>query len=209
VLSVAGTLTVKLDPMRYLRNSNQENAGLLNPLGGPPVFPPLSTDELEGGDLLDKSQWPVSMDPREQTRRAVYIYVKRSFAFPMFATFDAPDSALSCGRRQSTTVAPQSLALMNGQVIQNQARAFAARLIQEHGDDASAWVEHAWMLALARKPTPEELRKNLEFLETLAQSEQDTKWAPENTGDVSQQRAAALSKLCLAIFNLNEFLYVD
>ncbi|MBM3776548.1 MAG: DUF1549 domain-containing protein, partial [Acidobacteria bacterium] len=42
VLATAGTLTTKTDPMRFLRSSNQTNAGLLNPMGGPPVFPPLS-----------------------------------------------------------------------------------------------------------------------------------------------------------------------
>jgi hypothetical protein len=209
VLSVAGTLTAKLDPMRYLRNSNQENPGLLNPMGGPPVFPSLSEDEMAGGDLLDKSQWPVSIDPRERTRRAVYIYVKRSFGFPMFTTFDAPDSALSCGRRQSTTVAPQSLALMNGEMIQSQALALAARLIRERGDDATAWVERAWMLALGRRPSADELRKNLEFLELLEKTGGDSKWTPDEPGSVPAVRAAALAKLCLALFNLNEFLYVD
>jgi hypothetical protein len=164
---------------------------------------------MGGGDLLDKSQWPVSIDPRERTRRAVYIYVKRSFGFPMFATFDAPDSALSCGRRQSTTVAPQSLALMNGQMIQSQARALAGRLIRERGDNAPEWVERAWSLALGRRPSAEEMSKNLEFLEMLEQTGEDSKWAPEETGSVTRARAAALAKLCLALFNLNEFLYVD
>ncbi|MBM3775917.1 MAG: DUF1553 domain-containing protein, partial [Acidobacteria bacterium] len=165
-------------------------------------------DELEGGDLLDKTQWPVSLDAAEHTRRAVYLYVKRSFLFPMFNTFDAPDAALSCGRRQSTTVAPQSLALLNGHLIQRQARALAGRLIRERGDDPAAWIERAWMLALGRLPGAAEKQKNLEFLEALEKAD-PAGWVPEDAGPVSTARAAALAKLALAVFNLNEFVYVD
>jgi hypothetical protein len=217
ILSVAGTLRSETDPLKYLRPLKQINPALLNPMGGPPVFPPLSQDEREGGDLLEKSQWPDSLDPQEHTRRGVYVYVKRSFTLPMFKTFDAPDSSLSCERRQSTTVAPQSLALLNNEFVHRQARAFAVRLLQESGDDLSTCVERAWLLALSRLPTEEEKRRNLEYLGKLEQSwmadegrkETATKWLPDSLKRVSPARAEALAKLCLAIFNLNEFLYVD
>jgi hypothetical protein len=195
VHAVAGTLTTKTDPMRFLRKSAQSDAGLLNPMGGPPAFPPLSTDEMEGGDLLDRSQWPVSPDPEDHTRRAVYVYVKRSFPYPMFSTFDAPDAALSCGRRQSTTVAPQSLALMNSETMQRQARAFAALLLRQAPDNSDEWIELAWLRAFARKPDHEERHRSRELLHSLERS--------------SAARSAALTKLCLSLFNLNEFIYVD
>jgi hypothetical protein len=195
VHAVTGTLTVKSEPMRYLRKSAQPDAGLMNPFGGPPVFPPLSTDEMEGGDLLDKSQWPVSPDPRDHTRRAVYIYVKRSFPFPILNAFDSPDAALSCGRRQSTTVAPQSLALMNGNVMQRQAEAFAVSLIDEAGNDLGKLVDRAWQRTLARTPESVERESSLALLRSFEK--------PGTTQTV------AVSKFCLAMLNLNEFLYVD
>ena len=68
------------------------------------------------------NQWPVSLDPAEHDRRSVYLYVKRSFPYPMFAIFDAPDSAVSCPRRDTTTVAPQALALLNSEFMLAQAR---------------------------------------------------------------------------------------
>jgi uncharacterized protein DUF1553/uncharacterized protein DUF1549/cytochrome c len=216
VLSVAGTLNLNADPLKYYRPLKQINPALLNEAGGPPFFPPLSLDEREGGDLLEKSQWPDSLDPDEQTRRGIYVYVKRSFSFPMFKTFDAPDASLSCERRQNTTVAPQSLALMNNEFIHRQARAFAVRLLRERGDDPSACIESAWLLALSRLPTEQEKRKNLEFLLTLEQkSINDGKHPdapnglPEQLRTVSSARLEALAKLCLTIFNLNEFLYID
>jgi Protein of unknown function (DUF1553)/Protein of unknown function (DUF1549)/Planctomycete cytochrome C len=216
VLAVAGTLNLKADPLKYYRPLKQINPALLNESGGPPVFPPLSLDEREGGDLLDKSQWPDSLDPNEQTRRGVYVYVKRSFAFPMFKTFDAPDSSLSCERRQNTTVAPQSLTLMNDEFIHRQGRAFAVRLLSENGDNLSACIEKAWLLALNRLPTEEEKRKNLEFILRLerrwtndGKNGETLNWLPEQLRTISPARAEALAKFCLTIFNLNEFLYVD
>ena len=195
VHAVAGTLTVKSDPMRFLRKSAQPDAGLMNPLGGPPAFPPLSTDEMEGGDLLDKSQWPVSPDARDHTRRAVYIYVKRSFPFPILSAFDTPDAALSCGRRQSTTVAPQSLAMMNSSVMQRQAEAFAASLLRDAGDDSVALVDLAWQRTVARKPDAAERESSLALLGAFTQP--------------GAAKSVAVSKFCMGLFNLNEFLYVD
>lgn len=134
--------------------------------------------------------------------------MKRSFSFPLFNTFDSPDAALSCGRRQTTTVAPQSLALMNNALIQRRARAFAARLIRESGDNPEQWVERAWLLALGRQPSPEERARNLSFLQ-IADPAEEEGWAPREASNVPAGRASRLSKLCLAIFNMNEFLYVD
>ncbi|MFN8007328.1 MAG: PSD1 and planctomycete cytochrome C domain-containing protein [Terriglobia bacterium] len=216
VLAAAGTLNLKAEPLRYYRPLKQANPALLNEMGGPPVFPPLSQDERDGGDLLEKSQWPDSLDPNEYTRRGVYVYVKRSFSFPMFKTFDAPDSSLSCERRQNTTVAPQSLALMNNEFIHRQARAFALRLLKENGDQLSACIDEAWLIALNRAPTQDEKEKNMEFLLKLEESwkngtrkEEAENWLPESLRSISPARAEALTKLCLTIFNLNEFLYVD
>ena len=113
----------------------------------------------------------------------------------MFSTFDAPDGALSCGRRQSTTVAPQSLALMNSETMQRQARAFATLLMRQAEDNPDRWIELAWLRALARKPDDAEMRHSSELLRSLEQP--------------GTAKAEALAKFCLAVFNLNEFLYVD
>jgi mono/diheme cytochrome c family protein len=211
VHAVAGTLMLTANPMRFLRKSAQPDPGLLNPMGGPPAFPPLSADEMEGGDLLDKSQWPVSPDPQDHNRRAVYICVKRSFQYPILNAFDAPDAALSCGRRQSTTVAPQSLALMNSRIMQRQAEAFATLLLRQSGNDAAALVGLAWRRAVSRAPDAGELHSSLALLQSLETSgpEDRPAWLPAEMAGVSSRRAEAVAKFCLAMLNLNEFLYVD
>ena len=113
-----------------LRDSVLAVAGNLNTQrGGRPVILPLTRDEMRG--MWSTDQWPVSLDPKQQNRRSVYLYVKRSFPLPMFTTFDAPDSSVSCARRDVTTVAPQSLAMLNSGFTMEQATAFAAKLTEK------------------------------------------------------------------------------
>jgi hypothetical protein len=104
----------------------------------------------------------------------------------MFQTFDAPDATLSCARRETSTVAPQALTLMNGAFFQKQAEAFAARLRKDAGNEPAAQIERAWLLALNRAPDHEERRRALDFLS-----------------------AEPLERLCLLVLNLSEALYVD
>src|SRR5262249_44928234 len=120
-------------------------------------------------------------DPAEHNRRGVYLFVKRSFRDPMMEVFDAPDTAASCPRRESSTVAPQSLAMMNGRFLGSQSDAFAAR-VGKVTDPVGA----AWSLALSRVPSAE-----------------------EKSRAVAYSSKAGLAKLCRLLFNMSEFLYVD
>src|SRR5262249_18519987 len=66
-------------------------AGTINlQFGGPPVVPPLTEEELAA--LRDRHRWVVSPDPRQHTRRGVYIVNYRNFRFPLFDVFDAPSN---------------------------------------------------------------------------------------------------------------------
>jgi hypothetical protein len=178
---------VRLDA-EEVRDAVLACAGTLNAKrGGPPVIPPLAPDEVNA--LGDITQWPSNLDPREASRRSVYMYSKRTFRLPMLETFDAPDSTLSCSRRDVTNVAPQALALLNNQFMLEQARAFANRL-QKAGENPEAWVNDGWQIALGRLATADERVKALAMLN-----------APD--------RKQALVDFCLMLFNLNEFVYVD
>ena len=170
-----------------LRDSVLDVAGVLNlQMGGRPVIPPLTTEEK--AVMWAPNQWPVSLDPMEHNRRSVYLYVKRSFPFPMFAIFDEPDTAVSCPRRDVTTVAPQALALLNSEFMERQARNLAARVQKTYPDDRDAWVRGAWQLALSRDPSPQEKEKALSFLDAAS---------------------TKLDKLCLVLLNTSEFLSID
>jgi hypothetical protein len=153
--------------------------------GGPPVFPSLTSDERLG--MWEASQWPETPDEREHSRRSIYLYAKRSFPYPMFTTFDTPDSSASCGRRDVTTVAPQALALLNSEFMVKSAQRMAARLQREAPGQRDEQIRRAWLLVFSRTPSVEESGRASELL--------------KQTGD--------LSHICLTLLNTNEFLYVD
>ncbi|MDP9170942.1 MAG: DUF1549 and DUF1553 domain-containing protein, partial [Acidobacteriota bacterium] len=163
-----------------IRDSILAVSGALNPkMFGQPVVTELSKDEREA--MRDLSMWPVSSDATEFDRRSVYLFVKRAFRLPMLDTFDAPDSTESCPRREASTVAPQALALMNSEWTYKQAVRFAARL-----GTSKDPVGDAWQLALSRAPDAAERARAEEYLSRNS-----------------------LERLCLVLFNMSEFLYVN
>jgi len=186
-------------------------SGALNPrLGGRPVALPLAEDELTA--VGSPAQWPVAADPREHTRRGIYILSRRNFTYPMLQAFDNPDSAVSCPEREVTTVAPQALWFLNHRIAFRQSLELAARLVQERGDDPAAWVGRAFELTLSRAPSSQEKRAAIELLGSLTATSAQSKLPedlPPALAAMTPSRAAALAKFCLTLFNLNEFAYVD
>jgi hypothetical protein len=173
-----------------MRDSVLAVSGSLNlKMGGRPVIPPLSVDEMQG--MWSPDQWPVALDPREHDRRSVYLYVKRSFPMPMLTTFDAPDSSQSCSRRDITTVAPQALAMLNSEFMTEQARRLGERLREDSAAGPDQWIRQAWRLALGRAPRENEAAVAAKLFDGTAKP------------------ADALPRLALLVLNLNEFLYVD
>ena len=188
-------------------------AGTLNlKLGGRSVSPPLSADEFDALSGNGPYEWFVSTDPADHRRRGIYIVVKRNFPFPMFEAFDLPDNSASCPEREVTTVTPQVLWFMNHELALSQAQHFAHRLLREEGDSPPAWAGQAWRLALGRPPTD---REKEEALQLMGSFEQDgvkaEDWPVLASADlqIPLSRAVGLAKLCLSIFNLSEFVYVD
>ena len=95
-----------------IRDTVLDVAGTLNlKMGGMGIIPPLSKEETQAARMPDL--WPPNPDPDEYNRRTIYLQMKRSMTLPMLQTFDAPDTATSCPRRDASTVAPQALTLMN------------------------------------------------------------------------------------------------
>jgi hypothetical protein len=188
-----------------IRDTMLACGGRLNPkLFGPPVVPPLGKEELTG--LFDaKGKWPVTKDGHEHDRRGVYLLVRRTFAYPLFATFDPPEVMTSCPRRMRTIVPTQALALFNSPLARGQAAAFAHRLLADCGEEPEHLVDRAWLLAFSRPVTTAERDHALAFLKartTALRPRQDTAQSFSTTED-------ALADLCLALFNANEFIYVD
>jgi hypothetical protein len=160
---------------------------------GPPVVPPLSKQELTG--LFGaKDKWPVTKDASEHTRRSLYLLVRRTFVYPLFAAFDSPQVMTSCPQRTRTVVPTQALTLLNSPMVREQSAAFAQRLLKECGDRPEAFVARAWQLAFGRPATQSETEA-LRFL--------------HERSDARAGRQPVLAELCLALFNANEFISID
>jgi hypothetical protein len=172
---------------------------------GPGVFPKIAREVLEGqskpGDGWGK------FDERQAARRAIYIFVKRSLLVPEMELLDFADTTTSCEQRPVSTIPTQALTLLNGEFFNQQSTHFAGRLLKEAGDDRAAQIDRAYQLALSRSPTTEEKGAALAFLDRQAEQ-----IATENKAEGAAQRdpvKTALEALCLVLYNLNEFAYVD
>jgi hypothetical protein len=118
-----------------------------------------------------------------------------------------------------TTTAPQALNLLNDGTILVSAQAFAGRVLKEAGDDVNRQLALAYRLAFARAPEADERKMAIDFLDqqsALIKSRIEAKRPvalPSNCDvapDVTAQaRAAALVDFCHALFNSNEFVYVN
>ncbi|HLJ14243.1 MAG TPA: DUF1549 and DUF1553 domain-containing protein [Bryobacteraceae bacterium] len=152
--------------------------------GGPSVIVPVDPALVQG--LYKPAQWAVTKDASEYDRRSIYLFQKRNFHLPFMEVFDAPDEQISCPRRESSTDAPQALELLNGELSNRLADAFAQRLSDDARDDRMKEIRLAYRLAAGRAPNADEEKIAFEFL-----------------------RTQPLREFALAMFNLNAFLYVD
>jgi hypothetical protein len=168
----------------------------LNPKqGGRPVVPPLTPEEKSTLTQRPDEAWVLTADTSEHLRRSLYLIQKRTFRMPMMEVFDAPDSMLTCARRESSTTAPQSLTFLNGAFTLERARAVSGRLGSVHPTSNELAIRDAWKQILSRDPVPQEVSRAATFLRTQS----------KNAGG----RIEALTELVRALLNLNEFLYVD
>ncbi|MCL6502427.1 MAG: DUF1553 domain-containing protein [Pirellulales bacterium] len=188
--------------------------------GGPSVFPKISPAVL-AGQSRPGNGWTVS-DPHQAARRSIYVFVKRTLLVPELEVLDFPDTNNACEQRLVSTVATQALTYLNGEFVQKQASAFAARLMQElpgGPERDAARIERAFQLTLCRPPTAAELEAVLDFLQRQRAFFGGANSAPPpSTGNARASAvsadaadaatAAALRGLCLVLFNTNEFVYL-
>ncbi len=135
--------------------------------------------------LYDPTQWRVTEDPDEHNRRSIYLIAKRNLRLPFMEVFDQPALLTTCARRETSTHAPQSLELLNGDLSNRLAAAFAERLRREAGGDREEQIDRAYRLAAGRPASAREQAAAQAFLQEQS-----------------------LREFALAMFNLNAFLYL-
>ena len=135
---------------------------------------------------------PAAPDPMTP-RRTIYIQTVRSDGANFRKLFDGADPTAIVAMRGESTVAPQSLYLLNDQFVLTQSRAIAERLIaQDPGDDRQR-ISRLYEWLYARPPANQELAIGLEFLMGLG-----------GAGKIQAWQAYAQVLVCA-----NEFIYLD
>ncbi len=154
--------------------------------GGPGVFVDVPADVAEGFEFF---KWFPS-DEKEQARRTIYTFQRRSVMNPMVEVFDGANMSEVCSRRSTTVVPTQAFSLLNSEFMNSEAKHFADRVIELAGPDRDKQVDQAFLLALGRLPSARERDKaDGCFAATPARE--------------------ALTRLGVVLFNLNEFLYLE
>jgi Protein of unknown function (DUF1553)/Protein of unknown function (DUF1549)/Planctomycete cytochrome C/F5/8 type C domain len=163
-----------------IRDAILQTSGALNLRRGGP-----------GYNLWDYSGYVIVFKPKaalgpEEFRRMIYQFKPRLQQDGTFGVFDCPDATGSAPRRTTSTTPLQALNLLNDPFMLDQAERFAARLRKEAGEAAPDQVRRAFRLAFGRDPSDAEEKA----AEKLIQ-------------------ARGLPTFCRALFNANEFVFVD
>jgi hypothetical protein len=143
-------------------------------------------------------------------RRSIYVQVRRSKPVTVLDTFDAPTMSPNCEMRSQTTVAPQSLLLMNDTFVLDSSRRLADRVTAEAPNDRAKQLQRVWSLLYSKPATDADIAKCLSYLDeqtkSLTQYHHDIQHAK---GVVPNPPQEAMASLCQILCSSNRFLYVE
>jgi hypothetical protein len=145
-------------------------------------------------------------------RRSIYLQQRRTHPVDFLSTFDGPAHNPVCVQRVTSTVALQSLSLLNSEFVHLRARAFAKRVLislnpgssvgandESNQAKVNAALSYAFELAYIRPPTNDEFSAAGDFFR-----EQNAIY--EGQADASIR---VWTDLCQMLLASNAFLYVD
>ena len=189
------------------------NGTVIHKLGGEPV--PVMLDEdgqvVVGIENLNGENRPGPIIPLkgEEYRRSVYVQVRRSRPLAVLETFDLPSLDPNCTARNSSTVAPQSLLMMNSEFILGAARQLTSRLTMTAGTDTDQRIRLAWNLLFGRPPGDAEAKAAAAFIADEMNRLTMTAEAITDPQQKPNPTEWAWTAFCQALLGSNEFLYVD
>ena len=197
----------------------QTSGDLNEEAGGPGVRLPLHPEIAR---LQYKGTWQPDPDDTQHYRRSIYTFIKRNIRPPMLESFDSPSTLTSCGIRNVSVHAAQALAMMNSEFMQIQAEAFARNITSLNQKytpgQLKIVINRAYMAALSRDATREELKLGRRFIHTQSITICKERVQDDPADDyeytlplpvTDADRFQALVDLCHIILNLDDFMYVQ
>ena len=166
-------------------------------------------DQSMGGSMLHvgNHEFIFNHTSKDETsyqtyRRSLYLPVIRNNLYDGFSLFDYSAADVVTGDRQTSTVAPQALFMLNGELLLESSVALAERLLREEPDNDHARVDRLFRLALSRHPESAEAERVLGFVAAFGQ-------AGEEAGTNAEQSLRdAWAAVCQSVLVCNEFIYV-
>jgi hypothetical protein len=156
---------------------------------------------LQTGSGHDRENDPVarvSMDPAKSRRRTVYLPLRRSNLSSFLTTFDFGDATTTGEERASTSIAPHALFMMNSAFVAERSRSFAKYVLGTARSNDARRIEQAYLLALTRKPTAEEVKADLRYIDGFGKMVSGL-----------EAKMAAWQSFCRTLMASNEFIYVN
>ncbi len=197
-------------PAELVRDVTLAASGLLNPaIGGKSIFPPQPAGIGNMGFAGGLRTWKES-EGADRFRRGLYIFFQRTTPYPQMMTFDAPNSLLSCARRERSTTPLQALNLLNDPVFFDAALGLATRILRESQGSVGDRIDYGFRICLGRRPEPLERERLVQYFqkekELLGQDPQSgAKLLPAATG-VDAAEAAAWIGVSRVLLNVNQFI---
>jgi hypothetical protein len=148
---------------------------------------------------------PAIRDPANQ-RRAIYSMTIRSVKSGFPFLFDMADPEIVVDRRTSSTVAPQSLFLMNNEFTLGLASSLADRIRRDAGAAEASGIERAYALLYGRHPIKHEITVGREFLDRVRKRCAAESQPPSDAAGASRQ---AWEAYCQTLLCANDLIYVD
>ena len=136
-------------------------------------------------------------------RRSVYLPIMRSAVYEVFQAFDFADPSVLAGKRASTTVAPQALFMMNGDLIMRESQRMAEHLLARQGGDDAARVRDVYIRVFGREPAREEINQCIDFVQRYQAA------LTEENDPAPNPRVRAWQGLCKMLIASNEFVFVE
>jgi hypothetical protein len=151
--------------------------------------------------------------------RSVYLPLIRTLVPRSLEVFDFAEQGMVTGSRDTTTVAPQALYLLNDPFVRQQALSLAQRLNRSADLDNAGRINLAYLLTLGRAATAKEIERARNYLAHYEEAAPATSASGPKRGagkNQSQQQPmppaepqiAALASFCQALLASAEFRYV-
>jgi len=119
-------------------------------------------------------------------RRMIYMTKVRMVQDSVFGVFDAPDAGQACPRRTASTTPLQAMSLLNSNFMIEQSALWAKRLAEQAGSVPDAQARQAFDWLFGRTPSDAELAAGVRLIQSHG-----------------------LASFCRALFNANEFLFLQ